>query len=533
MAKSRREKKLGAEVQLEGMLDLFGLPEEPTAAETSSTVRHSKRRRSRVVAERSSDERIEQDATAPDEHHGSSENALSLRTAQTAHTASEVSSVSELTRRIRFLIEQGVGEVWVEGEVSNLRKQSSGHRYFALKDEKAQLACVLFRGEGLARFELRDGDLIRAFGTVTVYEPQGRYQLVVRRLERAGAGELHQRFEALKAKLQAEGLFDSARKKPLPSYPQSIGIITSPTGAAIQDLLSVLLRRAPWLSVFIDPVRVQGEGAATEISAAIQRFSDPTTSSYPDVDLLIVGRGGGSIEDLWAFNEEVVARSIAACPLPVVSAVGHEIDFTIADFVADLRAPTPSAAAEMVVPDVAVLREKLVAATGLIRRAVTQRLEASLQRLKALRTHTGLREGERRLRDHAQFLDRLEERLLTALAFQMQQREERLQVAAERLSFLHPKEDCRRGEETVARTWAIYCERLTRRIEQMSDHLGALRLQHMALSPYQTLRRGFTITRLEDGRVLRSAQSLALGTTLITQFHDGSLASEVTESLDP
>jgi len=269
-------------------------------------------------------------------------------------------SVAELTRSVRSILESTLGEVWVQGEICNFRRQSSGHCYFGLKDERALLSCVLFRSSVPARLALADGMLVQARGRVTVYEARGQYQLNVNLVQPAGAGILQARFEALKRKLEAEGLFDPGRKRPIPREPACIGIITSPTGAALTDFLNIARRRAPWVRIVINPVRVQGAGAAEEIAVAIREFNSPIFEDQ--FDLLVVCRGGGSIEDLWAFNEEVVARAIAASRIPVISAIGHEIDFTIADFVADLRAPTPSAAAELALPDRAALARHLAQA---------------------------------------------------------------------------------------------------------------------------------------------------------------------------
>jgi exodeoxyribonuclease VII large subunit len=253
--------------------------------------------------------------------------------------------VSELTRLIRVALENEFGSIWVEGEISNVHPSTPGHIYFTLKDESAQIKAALFRGDRRAvRVELRDGLKVRVFGEITAYEQRSEYQIIVKQVEEAGLGSLQEAFEKLKKKLAAEGLFDAARKKPLPMLPRRIGIVTSPTGAAIRDILNILTRRFPNLYVLVAPVKVQGEGASAEIAAAIDLLN-----ARGGLDVLIVGRGGGSLEDLWAFNEEVVARAIARSRLPVISAVGHEIDFTISDFVADLRAPTPSAAAELVV----------------------------------------------------------------------------------------------------------------------------------------------------------------------------------------
>ena len=265
---------------------------------------------------------------------------------------SKVLTVAELPRAIRGMLETKFGAVWVQGEISNYKLHPSGHQYFTLKDQRAQIGCVIWRDTmAPLRQPLVDGAHVQAYGTVTVFEAQGKYQLRVEILQPRGLGLLQAKFEALKRKLEAEGLFAPERKRPLPKFPRRIGIVTSPTGAAIRDMLTVLHRRAPWLQVLLNPVRVQGTGAAQEIAVAIRELSVPNKAFAP-LDLIVVARGGGSIEDLWEFNEEIVARAIFHSALPIVSAVGHEIDFTICDFTADLRAPTPSAAAELIVPDV-------------------------------------------------------------------------------------------------------------------------------------------------------------------------------------
>jgi len=296
-----------------------------------------------------------------------------------------VLTVSEITRLVRDLIEENFSGVWVAGEVSNLRAPASGHLYFTLKDESAQLRCVMFRGNAEAlKFKLEDGLAVVAGGRISVYERRGDYQLIAEELEPAGMGALALAFEQLKTRLAAEGLFAPERKRPLPKLPRTIGVVTSATGAAIRDILNVLARRAAGLTVYLYPAKVQGEGAAEEIAAAVRAFSGRLVALHPgegyprpvEPEVLIVGRGGGSIEDLWAFNEEVVARAIAASEIPVISAVGHEIDFTIADFVADLRAPTPSAAAELVVAE----REGLLERVG----ALGARLERFPQELLQL-----------------------------------------------------------------------------------------------------------------------------------------------------
>src|SRR5437763_15744193 len=280
-------------------------------------------------------------------------------TADFFHQTSKVFTVAELTRQIRGALETRFGAVWVEGEVSNYRPQPSGHRYFTLKDQRAAISCVIFRNTLAPNAPpIADGAQVQLYGNITVFEVRGQYQLNVQILQTRGAGLLQAKFEALKRKLEAEGLFDSARKRPLPKFPRRIGIVTSPSGAAIRDILNVLSRRAPNVHVLVNPVRVQGIGAAAEIAVAIKELGRPNESWEP-LDLIVIARGGGSIEDLWEFNEEIVARAIFHSPLPVVSAIGHEIDFTIADFVADLPAPTPSAAAKLIAPDAVALGRRV------------------------------------------------------------------------------------------------------------------------------------------------------------------------------
>jgi exodeoxyribonuclease VII large subunit len=286
-----------------------------------------------------------------------------------------VHSVSAITREIKKLFATAFGALWIEGELSGYKRHGSGHAYFTLKDADAQLSCAMWRGSvQRLTFEPKDGMKVRAFGNLDVYEPRGSYQLIATLLRDAGEGDLQRAFELLKARLQADGLFDTARKRALPRFPERIGVITSPTGAVIHDMLTVAGRRWPAAQLVLKPVRVQGEGAATEIAAAIGEFNRER-----NIDLLVVARGGGSLEDLWAFNEEIVARAIFDSRLPVVSAVGHEVDFTIADFVADLRAPTPSAAMELVLPD----REQVAAEVGLLRQRLSKALTDQQRLLRA------------------------------------------------------------------------------------------------------------------------------------------------------
>src|SRR5438552_13757423 len=292
-----------------------------------------------------------------------------------------VLTVTELTRSIRGTLETKFPAVWVQGEISNYKLHPSGHQYFTLKDQRSQISCVIWRDTMLPpRQPLADGAQVQVYGTVTVFEARGQYQLNVQVLQPRGIGLLQAKFEALKRKLEAEGLFALERKRQLPKFPRRIGVVTSPSGAAIRDMLNVLRRRAPWLQILVNPVRVQGIGAAQGIAVAIRELATPNVSWAP-VDLIVVTRGGGSIEDLWEFNEEIVARAIFHSEIPIVAAVGHEIDFTICDFVADLRTSTPSAAAELIVPDVVDLRRQLAACARVLGRELLNRVRDAQQRL--------------------------------------------------------------------------------------------------------------------------------------------------------
>jgi exodeoxyribonuclease VII large subunit len=390
-------------------------------------------------------------------------------------------SVSDLNREVRVLLESGIGNVWVQGELSNLSRPSSGHWYFSLKDGDAQLRCCMYRTRNiLSRFAPREGQMLLARGRVSLYEQRGEYQLVVEHLEDAGLGALQRAFDELKAKLEAEGLFASERKRALPTAPRIIGVITSPSGAAIRDILNVLARRFPSARVLVHPVPVQGDSAPRAIVRALD-----LASARAECDVLILARGGGSLEDLWAFNDERVARAIARCGIPVVTGIGHEIDFTIADFIADLRAPPPSGAAELVVPDVtawlhrlAQLQRRFVAG---VRRAVSAdsaRLQALKHRLQ--QTHPGVR-----LEQYDRRLDELQLRLSRAMRVHLAHQSGRLDSAARALQ---------------------------------------------AVSPLATLGRGFAvITRGADGELITSSEQLSLGEEFDAQLATGSIRAQVTE----
>ncbi len=359
----------------------------------------------------------------------------------------ETLTVSDLTQQIKMLLETGLAPVWLTGEISNFKRHSSGHFYFSLKDENAQIPCVMWAGRNRSlRFSPEDGMQVLAHGQVTVYEKRGYYQFDVAQIQPAGVGALQAAFEQLKRRLQAEGLFDEARKKPLPEFVQSVGIVTSPTGAALRDLVSVLRRRWPAMKIILRPVLVQGAGAAEAIAQAIGEFNE-----YKEVEVLIVGRGGGSLEDLWAFNEEIVARAIYASKIPVVSAVGHEVDFSISDFVADVRAATPSAAAELVAPEVTEVKRQLQSLAIQSIRQLQRLLQTQHDRLRRVATSYGLRQPLDQVRQRSQQLDDLQRRLQLALQNRLAIWKQQLKAKEQRLRALSHEHILQRGFAIVYR----------------------------------------------------------------------------------
>lgn len=451
------------------------------------------------------------------------------KTPESAEESPRVLSVTELTRRVRALLERGLGEVWVRGEISNYRRQASGHHYFTLKDDGCQLACVLFASaaRGLRGLRLADGMQVQAFGALTVYEARGQYQLIVELVQEEGLGALQARFEALKAKLAAEGIFDADRKRPLPRLPMRIGVVTSPTGAAIRDFLKVLHRRMPGVEVIVNPVRVQGRGAAAEIAAAVAEFSAAPGNGLPDVDVVVVTRGGGSLEDLWEFNEEAVARAIAASRIPVVSAVGHEIDFTLSDFAADFRAPTPSAAAEQLVPDAAELRRAVERHALRLLRECAGAIRLHRSRLVALERSALFREPARILRERGQSLDLLAEALRRATALALEARVARLRHARAVIAAHRPAPLLALCRERAARARVLLEECAFRQLGRRRERLAAAAALLGTLSPEATLARGYSITRDVNGCIVRSAAELTSGDRLRTRFRDGEAESVV------
>ena len=361
--------------------------------------------------------------------------------------SNNVISVSEITRRIRSTLEKGFSEVWVQGEISNCKIHTSGHLYFTLKDEGAQLSAVMWRSRvGQLRFRPADGMKVIVRGNITVYEPRGNYQIDCLQLQPVGVGELQMAFDRLKEKLKEEGLFDEAHKKPLPRYPERIAIVTSPTGAALQDIFNILRRRFPALEVIVAPVKVQGIGAAEEIAAAIDDLN-----SLPGIDVMIVGRGGGSLEDLWAFNEEIVARAIHASAIPIVSAVGHEIDFSISDFVADLRAPTPSAAAELIVRDRVEIIDILRSFSYTIGNLMLARFQSDKDKVQSLLRSYSLNRPLDMIRERSQTVDELDRRLRQMLEHRMGLLRQRTESLAKRTESVDPKLTLKRGFSIVYR----------------------------------------------------------------------------------
>jgi exodeoxyribonuclease VII large subunit len=450
-------------------------------------------------------------------------------------TARRVLTVSELTAQVRRLLEQHIGRVWVSGEVSNLRMQASGHIYFTLKDERAQLNCVLFRNEPVAHRDLlADGQKLLVQGDLTVYEARGQYQLVVHALELQGLGALQAAFERLKQKLAAEGLFAPERKRPLPKFPRRIGLVTSPTGAAIRDVLHVIRRRHPALEIILAPCRVQGDGAAAEIAAAIRLLNEWAATEPAEthaLDLILVTRGGGSLEDLWAFNEEIVARAIVASAVPVVSAVGHEIDFTISDFVADLRAATPSAAAEIITEGAVRARETLRAAPERLRAAVQrgwnaarESLDATLARLRRAHPRRRLREAWQRLDDARHALQRNANQHLRARRIQ-------LQTLQARLARVRPAQVLARRREAWVQLTARLRQRAALRLESQRARLATLETRLRLLGPEQVLARGYSITMdAATGAVLRDARAVQPGQQLRTRLKTGEILSRTEET---
>ena len=441
--------------------------------------------------------------------------------------SSKVLTVAELTRAIRGTLETKFGAVWVQGEISNYKSHPSGHQYFTLKDQRAQISCVIFRNTLPPDAPLlSEGAQVQIYGQISVFEARGQYQLSVQIVQSRGLGLLLAKFEALKRKLESEGLFDPARKRALPRYPRRLGIVTSASGAAIRDMLNVLQRRAPALKILISPVRVQGTGAATEIAVALRELARPN-ESWEALDLIVLTRGGGSIEDLWEFNEEIVARAIFDSPIPVVSAVGHEVDFTIADFVADLRAPTPSAAAELIVPDATDLLRRIGELSFSLERNLRNFLTHHQTRLRFLSERALARELGNRVRQSQQKLDLAKEAVSRNLNAFIQK--SRATLAAQMnaiLSHSPVRELAARRDRlgNLSRRFGLLSVAAVNGARQRFAHLeGLLRV----LGPDGTLGRGYSITTDKSGAVLVTATATHDGMIIWTRLREGKIISQV------
>jgi exodeoxyribonuclease VII large subunit len=438
-------------------------------------------------------------------------------------------SVSELNRRARGLLESGLARVWIEGEISNLARPASGHLYFSLKDPSAQIRCAWFRQRqrGQAR-GLANGDKMLALGRVSIYEPRGDYQLIVEQVEPAGEGELRRRFELLKKKLDAEGLFAAGAKRPLPALPRRIGVITSPSGAAVRDVITVLRRRFPAIPVIIYPAAVQGAYAVPEITAALA-----TAAARAECDVLIVGRGGGSLEDLWAFNEEAVARAIRQSPIPVISAVGHEVDVTIADLVADWRAPTPSGAAEIAVPEQAEWRRSVAQTLARLTSLMRRTLEDQFQSVDWLNRRLAASSPSARLKQQAERLAATQRAMLAAIRHDLLLRNRRVDSSRARLLQRSPRHRIERAVIEMAALRRRLLGAGTATLQRLRSRFDFAIRSLDAVSPLATLDRGYAIvTEADSGKLITNASKVTTGTTIVARLGVGRLRARVEQTRD-
>jgi exodeoxyribonuclease VII large subunit len=435
----------------------------------------------------------------------------------------DIYTVSRLNREVRVLLERGFGSLWLEAEISNFARPSSGHWYFSLKDAGAQVRCAMFRQRNmLCKFTAKDGQKVLVRARIGLYEPRGEYQLIVDHMEDAGRGALQRQFEELRARLAAEGLFAVERKRPLPGLPTRIGIITSPTGAAVRDILHVLARRFPAIGVLIYPVAVQGASAASEIIAALR-----LAGQRAECDVLILARGGGSLEDLWSFNDEGLARAIVASTIPVITGVGHEVDFTIADFAADVRAPTPSAAAELVVPHAEEWLAACVSLEARLARCMRRHIEELRERLRWLTGRAAMVSPTARLTQQAQRLDELEAALTRALRRQLHSSGERLRWLMGRSTQASPAARLTHQAARHASLLARLQVAGPRQVSRAADRLVPLVRTLNAVSPLATLDRGYAIVSVADGSILRDAAEAAPGTRIDVRLRAGRLRAKV------
>jgi len=445
----------------------------------------------------------------------------------------KVWSVSEFTGNIKRQLEKQYGQIWISGEVSNLRAQSSGHLYFTIKDSAAQLQCVLFRGEVVAhRDALKDGQKVILSGDITVYEPRGQYQLRISGIELQGIGALQLAFEKLKQKLQAEGLFTSAHKRRMPMYPHRIGVVTSLSGAAIRDVLHVIERRSPGLEIVIAACRVQGEGASAEIARSINLLNHwSCLGKMAVIDLILITRGGGSIEDLWAFNEEVVARAIYNSAIPVISAVGHEIDFTISDFVADLRAATPSAAAELISEGIYASRQFILDVPRRLIELTHQRIDRKQEQFVNLHRRFLRVHPIRLINDKSQRVDDLKESLVRLLRLRWKETAFRWKTLQHRLNRLQPNRVLKRQVERKNGLHLRLTSAFHSQLESLKHCFNQAHQRLMLLAPDQILKRGYSITLdAKTGKILRDASLIGSGQKIVTQLYQGQIESTVTSN---
>ncbi|EPC0236154.1 exodeoxyribonuclease VII large subunit [Escherichia albertii] len=432
-------------------------------------------------------------------------------------------TVSRLNQTVRLLLEHEMGQVWISGEISNFSHPSSGHWYFTLKDDTAQVRCAMFRNSNRrVTFHPQHGQQVLVRANITLYEPRGDYQIIVESMQPAGEGLLQQKYEQLKAKLQAEGLFDQQFKKPLPSSAHCVGVITSKTGAALHDILHVLKRRDPSLPVIIYPTAVQGDDAPGQIVRAIE-----LANIRGECDVLIVGRGGGSLEDLWSFNDERVARAIFASRIPVVSAVGHETDVTIADFVADLRAPTPSAAAEVVSRNQQELLRQVQSAQQRLEMAMDYYLANRARRFTQIHHRLQQQHPQLRLARQQTALERLQKRMSFALENQLKQANQQQQRLIQRLNQQNPQPHIHRAQTRIQQLEYRLTETLRAQLSATRERFGNAVTHLEAVSPLSTLARGYSVTSAADGSVLKQVKQVKAGDTLTTRLGDGVVVSEV------
>ena len=431
-------------------------------------------------------------------------------------------TVTELNRTARLILENNLDEVWVEGELSRVTLHSSGHWYFTIKDDSASISCAMFSKDNAnVSFNPEDGMKVFILAKASIYEVSGRYQLIVSEMEDAGKGTLQQQFELLKSKLSDEGLFDVGSKKILPLYPKKIGVITSPTGAAIRDIIEVSTRRFPGIQILLAPVLVQGDGAIKSIVNAINHMN-----KRDDIDVLIIGRGGGSLEDLWAFNEEDVARAIYASAIPTISAVGHEIDFTIADFVADVRAPTPSAAAEIAVPEKQQIIIKLNQTKERLRHCLLMLSKEFRIRLNNSASSKVFHEPEQMIKWYREQLIRSEEQMKNILENQKQIKKQRLNTAFIRYSHALDR-GVQQAQQHIDECSMIMKQQIKQKMKTEEYRLSSANKQLNALSPISVLGRGYSITRTVNGEIINSVKGVKSGQEISTLFKDGKTASIV------